>query len=84
VFVNPFDEVDEKVMKKLLYFAHSDKKKMKSKIHLSCDPGWPLVLESPGIGIGFSPGKASWKTGKFEKSPGKVLEFNFDFAVATL
>ena len=31
------------------------------------------VLESPGIG--FSPGKASWKIGKFNKSPGKVLDF---------
>ena len=30
------------------------------------------VLESPGIG--FSPGKASWKIGKLYKSPGKVLE----------
>ena len=38
--------------------------------------GWPLVLESPNnFGIGFSPGKASWKFGKFNKSSGKAPKF---------
>ena len=43
---------------------------------MATSPGKSLkVLESPGIR--FSPGKESWKNGKFDKSPGKVLEFTY-------
>ena len=33
------------------------------------------VMDSSGIG--FSPGKASWKIGKLDKNPGNVLEFSW-------